>query len=212
MAGCADLFHFGKQGVFVTVHGQGLHILEMPGCLSFDPLALTAPAVISHAPGLYSIVERFFIHIGHHKHFICLIVLDDHRDQPVGIQFEFAEIQDALKGGHLDPGIGAYILELVKIHVQVAYKQSGYALDTVALQDAKDLALLHRIGEYDAGKFGDVHDRVKVKPVHEYDLRAEFFDQMLLFEQRIKIIEGYRDPLFAEPLGHLPDQVDGKRF
>ena len=52
MAGCSDLFYFGKQSILVTVNSQRLHILEMSAGFAFHPLALAASAVIGHPSGL----------------------------------------------------------------------------------------------------------------------------------------------------------------
>ena len=43
MTCCSYLIDFCKQGIFVTVDGQGFDILKMSGCLAFCPETLSAP-------------------------------------------------------------------------------------------------------------------------------------------------------------------------
>ena len=66
MACCSDLFYLRKHRISVTVDCKRFHILEMPGCLTFDPLAFSASAIVSHAPGFHSMLKCFLVHICHH--------------------------------------------------------------------------------------------------------------------------------------------------
>ena len=77
---------------------------------------------------------------------------------------------------------------------------------------SQDLALLHCICEDNTWKLCDIHHRVQIQTVHEYDLCTVLFDQMLLLEQCVKIIERNCDSFLSKTFGDFLDQVDGKRL
>ena len=52
VAGGADLVDLCKDGIVVAVQHEFFYILEMAGCLAFQPELFPAPAVIGHAAGL----------------------------------------------------------------------------------------------------------------------------------------------------------------
>ena len=81
MACCSDLIYFCKQCIQITIDRQGFYILEMTACLPFYPEFLPASAEIRHLSGLDRLIERFLIHICQHQDLLCLIMLDDDRDQ-----------------------------------------------------------------------------------------------------------------------------------
>ena len=104
----------------------------MSGCLALYPLALSAAAVIGHTSGFYRVVKSLFIHICHHKDFICLMILYNDRDESVRIQFELREVQYTLERCHLNSCISTDFLKFVEIHVQAADEKTGYTFDAVA--------------------------------------------------------------------------------
>ena len=97
MAGRPYLGHFGKQCVLVAVYRQRFHILVMPGGFPLNPKFLPAPAVISHFPQRQGGMERLLVHICHHQHFRCPVVLDNDWEQPLGVQLKFSPLHSGLK-------------------------------------------------------------------------------------------------------------------
>ena len=81
MACCSDLIYFCKQCIQITVNRQGFYILEMTARLPLYPEFLPASAKIRHLSCLDRLIERFLIHICQHQDLLCLIMLDDDRDQ-----------------------------------------------------------------------------------------------------------------------------------
>ena len=79
------LIDFCKQGILVTVDGQGFDILKMSGCLAFCPETLSAPAEIGHPSSFHRFFKCLLIHVCHHQHFGRLIMLGDNRKQSIGI-------------------------------------------------------------------------------------------------------------------------------
>ena len=85
MAGRANLGNLRKNGVFVAVRRKGFHILEMAACLALHPEFITASAVIRHFSCFQGRVVGLLVHVGHHQHFIGLIVLHNNRHMPVAV-------------------------------------------------------------------------------------------------------------------------------
>lgn len=88
----------------IAIDANALDVLKMTACLSLHPEFLPRPAPIGAKLGLDRLEERLLVHPGHHQNLPVLMILNDRRDQTIGIVFEVLD-----KGGHgksLPGGIG----------------------------------------------------------------------------------------------------------
>ena len=84
-AGCANLLHFGKDRIIITVNSKRLYILYVSGCQTFGPELIPAATPVCHFSKLQCCVKSKLIHIGQHQYFIRPVILDNNRNHSVTV-------------------------------------------------------------------------------------------------------------------------------
>ena len=85
----AGLLDLDQQRIAVAIERDVLHLLRVAAGLALHPelLARAAPEMrLARCDGGF---ERSAVHPGHHQHATGFLFLDDGRDQPVPVKFQF---------------------------------------------------------------------------------------------------------------------------
>jgi len=88
MARRADLPDFNQKRVAIAIIIHGLHILEMPRGHALDPVFLARARPEAGLADLQGLAQRIDIQVRHHQDFFRFIILNDRRDQAVGIKLQ----------------------------------------------------------------------------------------------------------------------------
>ena len=78
-----------EQGVVVAVCLNGYHVQEVAALFTFGPQAVFRTAEESHLSRFHGLLVGFLVHEAQHQHFLCVVILDDGRNQAI----HFLEIQ-----------------------------------------------------------------------------------------------------------------------
>jgi len=89
VASRADLLDLDQQRIAVAIKSDVFHGLGMSAGLAFHPelLARTAPEM--SLAGLQGFLQRGLVHPSHHQDAPGVLLLDDRRNQAVGIELKF---------------------------------------------------------------------------------------------------------------------------
>lgn len=93
MAGdAADLAHAKQQTVEIAVGADGYHALKMAALLAFVPQFAAAARPVPGVARFHRHIERLFVHIRLHKHFVGDSVHGYYGYKLVALTFQFAHI------------------------------------------------------------------------------------------------------------------------
>ena len=125
VAGSSHLQNPCEQRVVVTVQGNLLYKLIMPGCLPLQPQLLAASAEIRHPSCDQRLLKRLLVHIGKHQHLLCPVVLHDHRNQPVRICLQVAPGKRAFQRLHTDAKLRKASAQTHKIQLRRSARRNA---------------------------------------------------------------------------------------
>ena len=198
MAGGADLGHSGKDGIHIAVRRQRFHILIMPARLALDPQLLPAPAVVSHPAGLKRHAVRFLIHIGHHQHFVRLVILYDHRHMPVAVQLKLVPPDRRIEGADRNAVTLAQRLDRQQLSGVLVDRMTRYTADIVFFQKLQQLVerdFRNRDDNRGSGHGKHIFDLLLP---HQDKLRYICFQKRLIIGDRIGFRHAGHDLITAE--------------
>ena len=89
VAGAAGLFDFEEEGVSITIGVPAEDFLGVTARFAFQPIFLAGPAPVVHEAIFQCGGEGGFVHPSHHEDPFGVGVLNDGRDESVGVVFEF---------------------------------------------------------------------------------------------------------------------------
>ena len=104
VTGPCCLVDLEEKSVFVAVGIPANDFLRVPAGFTFEPELSPGAAPVMHFAGAEGEVEGLAVHPGHHEDapardggVVCL--LDDNRDEPVGIELEVIHLSAVSRGG-----------------------------------------------------------------------------------------------------------------
>src|SRR5258708_15596959 len=84
VAGRTHLVDLDQQGVAVAVERDGLDPLLVAGGVPLHPVLLAAARPVGAPPGGQGAVQGLVVHLSHHEHFACVVLLGDGGNEAVG--------------------------------------------------------------------------------------------------------------------------------